>query len=125
MVNPSKKNFLVGHLTYTGGGAMSGSEASLFRDNWVVDRKIEGIDVFLLGHVHRQQNIGDRVVYAGSPVQIDLGERDEEKGEMPGVRARARGEPVGVLLLRRGRGGRMLVLLVAGDGEAPADVVSR
>jgi DNA repair exonuclease SbcCD nuclease subunit len=47
----------------------------MLRDGWAVNEPIEGYDLILLGHIHGHQSN-----YPGSPIQTDVGERNDNKG---------------------------------------------
>lgn len=70
----------IGHLTV--GGSTAGSEATM-RFDWDVAIRpevLDGFDYAALGHIHRQQPIGAKGWYAGSPEYIDFGEAGQAKG---------------------------------------------
>lgn len=79
-VDPKAPTIFVGHLSTL--GAALGSEVSM-RFGWDVAVRsaiFDDIEYAALGHIHRQQQVGDRAWYAGSPDYIDFGEMNQTKG---------------------------------------------
>lgn len=73
-------NVFLGHLSVA--GASLGSEASM-RFGWdvIIRPDVLGrFDYAALGHIHKQQQVGEKAWYAGAPEYIDFGEATQEKG---------------------------------------------
>lgn len=72
---------VVGHLYIE--GAEFGSERILtsFRDHPIPRRffEVEDIDLVCLGHMHKPQQLGEKIFYSGSIERIDFGEEGETK----------------------------------------------
>ncbi len=71
---------LVAHLNVE--GADAGGFTLIGQDVEVGWHALEstGADYIALGHIHKHQIFGDRVVFAGSPRRVDFGEEGETKG---------------------------------------------
>lgn len=70
----------MGHVSVV--GASLGSETTM-RFGWDVTARsglFDKVDYAALGHIHRQQQIGDRAWYAGSAEYHDFGEEGQTKG---------------------------------------------
>lgn len=70
----------MGHLSTI--GASIGTEVSM-RFGWDVTVRsgiLDKVDYGALGHIHRQQQVGENSWYAGSPDFIDFGEEGQRKG---------------------------------------------
>ena len=84
---PGRRSVLVAHQFVSGAGT-AGSETSVF----VGGSDMVGTDVFgrfdyiALGHIHKPQNVTDRIRYCGTPLKYDFSEANDEKsvtvGEM-------------------------------------------
>lgn len=83
--NPGLPQLFIGHLsvgTMALGRTQPGSETTM-RFTWDVAIRPEVLDVFdyaALGHIHRQQKVGQKGWYAGAPEYIDFGEEGLAKG---------------------------------------------
>lgn len=96
-------NLLVGHLAIDG-ARVGGSESRPLRGGeWTLAASDlpATADYVALGHIHRRQRLPGKVEawYAGSPLQLDFSEVDQEKGALlvevdPGERARVREIPL-------------------------------
>lgn len=76
-------NILVGHL-YAFGATASGSESAIhISQPFAISPATFPVSAqyIALGHLHRPQEVacGTRCCYAGSPLQLDFGERDQQK----------------------------------------------
>jgi exonuclease SbcD len=70
----------LGHLSTV--GAQLGTETSM-RFGWDVTIRsglLDKVDYGALGHIHRQQQVGEKSWYAGSPEYMDFGEAGQDKG---------------------------------------------
>ncbi len=95
-MSPDTVNLLLGHLTVYGAKAGGGErEAHIF--GYAVPASVfpGHLSYVALGHLHRLQRIphAGAVWYSGSPLQLDFGEVDDEKGALvveaePGLPAR-------------------------------------
>jgi len=100
-------NVFAAHL-HVEGGVVSGSErANHVRLSYALDRRAlpKQANYIALGHLHRPQEIdcGTACAYAGSPLQLDFGEREQDKRVIV-VDARVGGETrVEMVGLRSGR----------------------
>lgn len=77
---PAIPHLLVGHLSV--GGARLGSETAM-KFSWdvsITPAALEPFDFALLGHIHRQQQVGPKAWYAGSPQYLDFGDMGQRKG---------------------------------------------
>jgi DNA repair exonuclease SbcCD nuclease subunit len=78
--NPDLPTIFVGHLSVL--GAAIGTEVTM-RFGWDVAVRsgvFDPIEYAALGHIHRQQQIGEKAWYAGSPEYMDFGEMSQPKG---------------------------------------------
>lgn len=78
--NPSLPTVFMGHLSTV--GAALGTETSM-RFGWDVTIRsaiLDACDYGALGHIHRQQKVGQKSWYAGSPEYMDFGEIGHPKG---------------------------------------------
>jgi DNA repair protein SbcD/Mre11 len=75
-------NLLVGHL-FTYGAETSGSERAVHvtQPYAVKPAQLPQAQYIALGHIHKPQEIGSssRCFYSGSPLQLDFGEREQQK----------------------------------------------
>jgi exonuclease SbcD len=75
-------NILVGHL-FAYGAETSGSERAVHitQPYAVKPAQLPQAQYIALGHIHKPQEIGSssRCFYSGSPLQLDFGERDQQK----------------------------------------------
>ncbi|HIE21174.1 MAG TPA: exonuclease sbcCD subunit D, partial [Acidimicrobiia bacterium] len=95
-MTPDTVNLLVGHLTVYGAKAGGGErEAHIF--GYAIPASVfpGHLTYVALGHLHRLQRIphAGAIWYSGSPLQLDFGEVDDEKGALlieaePGLPAR-------------------------------------
>lgn len=69
-----------GHLTAV--GAVAGSERTMRLENDVSvgSHVLDLFDYAALGHIHKQQQIGQKAWYAGAPEWVDFGEAGQSKG---------------------------------------------
>jgi len=78
-LNKDNLNILVGHL-FTSGGKISDSERKFIGTSGEIDKSIiDGFDYVALGHLHRPQNITDKIYYSGSPLKYSFSESENEK----------------------------------------------
>lgn len=80
--NVSIPTIFLGHVSVI--GAALGSETTM-RFGWDVTVRsgiFDKFDYAALGHIHRQQQVGDKAWYAGSPEYMDFGEIGQPKGFM-------------------------------------------
>lgn len=82
LINESKRNIIMGHLLYQ--GAISGSEDILLEGgiNLFPEISKKNISKIFLGHIHKSQLLkygNVDVVYCGSIIRCDFGERVEDK----------------------------------------------
>lgn len=78
--NPDLPTLFMGHLSVV--GASLGSEVTM-RFGWDVTVRsgvFDKVDYAALGHIHRQQQMGDKAWYSGSPEYMDFGEEGQQKG---------------------------------------------
>lgn len=78
--HPEHPLIFMGHLSTV--GAALGTEVSM-RFGWDVTVRtgiLDRVDYGALGHIHRQQQVGEHSWYAGSPDYIDFGEEGQTKG---------------------------------------------
>lgn len=81
-MDPNKKNILVAHaliqnveLSDSDHSAQIGTASAISKDVF------DGFDYVALGHIHKPQQVSDRIRYAGSPVIFSFGrEETQEKG---------------------------------------------
>lgn len=75
-----RTNILMAHA-YVGGAVLSESDRSaLVGGASMISRSVfEGFDYVALGHLHRPQNVGERIRYSGSPVAYSFGEAGQQK----------------------------------------------
>lgn len=83
LINPEKKNIIVGHLQYQ--NAVTGSEERMLKGgiNIFPDVDKKNISMILLGHIHKRQMLKYGkipIYYTGSMKVEDFGERDDDKG---------------------------------------------
>lgn len=73
-------NIVMAH-TFAGGAVLSESDRSALVGgvSVVADDVFRGFDYVALGHLHRPQNVGDRVRYSGSPIAYSFGEAGQQK----------------------------------------------
>jgi exonuclease SbcD len=75
-------NILVGHL-FAYGAETSGSERAVHitQPYAVKPAQLPQAQYIALGHIHKPQEVGSssRCFYSGSPLQLDFGERDQQK----------------------------------------------
>ena len=77
---PDIRTLFMGHVSVV--GAALGSETTM-RFGWDVTARsglFDKVDYAALGHIHRQQQIGEKAWYAGSPEYMDFGEEGQQKG---------------------------------------------
>ncbi|MBQ4581597.1 MAG: exonuclease SbcCD subunit D [Clostridia bacterium] len=84
-IDSARRNILVAHQ-FVAGGAPSGSEESFATaDISVGGSDMVGAGIFApfdyvaLGHIHRAQNVGERIRYCGTPMAYDFSECNSEK----------------------------------------------
>lgn len=78
--NPNYPTLFMGHVSVV--GAALGSEVSMRFGMDVTARSglFDKVDYAALGHIHRQQQIGEKAWYAGSPEYMTFGEEGHPKG---------------------------------------------
>ena len=84
-IDPARRNVLVAHQ-FVAGGKISGSEETISTaDISVGGSDMVGAEVFAafdyvaLGHIHRAQNVGERIRYCGTPMAYDFSEARQDK----------------------------------------------
>ncbi len=84
-IDPARRNVLVAHQ-FVAGGVVSGSEeTAITADISVGGSDMVGAEVFsdfdyvALGHIHRAQNVGERIRYCGTPMAYDFSEARQDK----------------------------------------------
>ena len=84
-----ERNVLVAHL-FTAGACGAGSESAVsVGGSDMVDTAVFGkFGYTALGHIHRPQNVSERIRYCGTPMKYDFSESEQEKsvtvGELDG-----------------------------------------
>lgn len=76
-IAPDMPNVLVAHGYATGPGNTSPPEEVEIPKEWLDDPRL---DLILLGHIHHQTEVRDRVFYSGSTERRGFGERNEDPG---------------------------------------------
>lgn len=78
--NPTLPTIFMGHLSVI--GAQIGTEMTMRFGMDVTIRSaiLDQADFAALGHIHRQQKVGAKGWYAGSPEYMDFGEMGQQKG---------------------------------------------
>jgi exonuclease SbcC/exonuclease SbcD len=70
---------LLSHVTYS--EVMTGfSEFALENEPLLMPEATEGYDLTLLAHIHKAQNIRDKVYYCGSPERLSFSEEENQPG---------------------------------------------
>ncbi|NOY55357.1 MAG: exonuclease subunit SbcD [Actinobacteria bacterium] len=96
-------NLVVAHLMIAEGRLGGGERIAFTVEDYAIPATAFGgaLSYVALGHLHRMQSVPapSPVWYAGSPMQLDFGERDDEKGLLivdaePGLPATVRPVPV-------------------------------
>ncbi len=74
------RSILIAHL-FTAGACGAGSESTVsVGGSDMVDTAVFGIfNYTALGHIHRPQNVSDRIRYCGTPMKYDFSESEQEK----------------------------------------------
>lgn len=76
---PEKRNILLIHQTIT--GCVTGPINYLLEDSGLSSEELTSFDLVFSGHIHKPQELdNNRIIYVGSPLQIDWGEH-KEKGK--------------------------------------------
>lgn len=99
-------NLLVGHLTVYGGLAGGGERTAHIFGYAIPANLFPGhLSYVALGHLHRQQKMphSSAVWYSGSPLQLDFGEVNDQKGALLVTAEPGRPAAVTELPLRSGR----------------------
>ena len=99
-------NLLVGHLTVYGGLAGGGERTAHIFGYAIPANLFPGhLSYVALGHLHRQQKMphSSAVWYSGSPLQLDFGEVNDQKGALLVTASPGRPAAVSELPLRSGR----------------------
>jgi exonuclease SbcD len=100
---PDDVNLVVAHLMGAEGQLGGGERLAYTVDDYAIPATAfgGGLSYVALGHLHRQQRVPapSPVWYAGSPMQLDFGERGEQKGVLvveaePGLPAAVRQVPL-------------------------------
>lgn len=82
-LDPSREVAVFGAHQYVQGAVKSGSERQIHVGDEYATRAVDipSVSYAAFGHIHKPQRIPGAVeaYYAGSPIQIDFGERDESK----------------------------------------------
>jgi DNA repair protein SbcD/Mre11 len=110
-MGPDTVNVLTGHLTVYGAVEGGGERQAHIFGYAIPSSAFPGhLSYVALGHLHRQQKMphGASVWYSGSPLQLDFGEVDDQKGVLlveasPGLPAKVTSLPL--------TGGRRLITL--------------
>lgn len=77
--DPACRNVFVGHQLVTGGQQSDSEALSIGGLDDVAARVFEVFDYAALGHLHRAQNVGEKIRYCGSPLAYAFSEGDREK----------------------------------------------
>jgi len=101
-MGPDSVNVLTGHLTVYGALAGGGERQAHIFGYAIPSSAFPGhLSYAALGHLHRQQKMphGAAVWYSGSPLQLDFGEVDDQKGVLlveaaPGLPAKVTSIPL-------------------------------
>jgi len=75
-----RQGILIAHTGVAGAKVSSLSEYVLKDEVEMKDLHPELFDAVLLGHYHKGQYLADNVLYVGSPLQLNFGERGDKKG---------------------------------------------
>jgi DNA repair exonuclease SbcCD nuclease subunit len=73
-IRTKKKIFFLGHLDVFGASMPSGRALAGIRPE-----TLSGVNLALMGHIHKPQVVGDNIHFVGSPFQQDYGEANEDK----------------------------------------------
>ncbi len=75
-----KQGILMIHTGVAGAKVSSLSDFMLKDEIRVEELYPEFFDLVLLGHYHKSQYLADNILYLGSPLQLNFGEREDKKG---------------------------------------------
>lgn len=79
-MDKSRVNILVAHAFVNGSKISESDKAAAVGGSSLVSKDVfGGFDYVALGHLHRFQEIGDNIVYSGSPVKYSFGEAEQDK----------------------------------------------
>ncbi len=78
-IDRDRRNILVTHQFVTGAARSESEEISVGGSDNVDASVFEAFDYVALGHIHRPQNIGDRIRYCGTPLKYSFSEADHQK----------------------------------------------
>ena len=76
----SRVNILMAHAFVNGSRISESDKAAAVGGSNLVSKDVfGGFDYVALGHLHRFQEIGENIVYSGSPVKYSFGEAEQDK----------------------------------------------
>ncbi len=78
-IDRDRRNILVTHQFVTGAARSESEEISVGGSDNVDASVFEAFDYVALGHIHRPQNIGDKIRYCGTPLKYSFSEADHQK----------------------------------------------
>ena len=78
-LDPDKRHVLLAHQLVTGAERSESEDISIGGSDNVDAAVFSGFDYVALGHLHRPQNVGQRLRYCGTPLKYAFSEADHEK----------------------------------------------
>ncbi|MDO4393639.1 MAG: exonuclease SbcCD subunit D [Bacillota bacterium] len=78
-INMEHRNVLVTHQFVTGASRSDSEEKTVGGTDNVDAAAFESFDYVALGHIHRPQNIGERIRYCGTPLKYSFSEANHNK----------------------------------------------
>ena len=78
-LDPAQRNILLTHQFVTGAARSDSEEISVGGADNVDAGVFDGFDYVALGHIHRAQNVGERIRYCGAPLKYAVTEAEQEK----------------------------------------------
>ena len=78
-IDRSRRNILVTHQFITGAVRSDSEEISVGGTDNIDASVFEGFDYVALGHIHKPQDVNDRIRYCGTPMAYSFGKEEEQK----------------------------------------------
>lgn len=78
-VNTAERNVLLAHQYVIGAQRSDSEEMIIGGADSVEERAFEDFDYVALGHIHRPQNVSERIRYCGTPLKYSFSEHRDEK----------------------------------------------